>query len=501
MENLDNMNRKDDEIRRILQGPLGEGDHSWAEPGEQVWTNIEANLSEKKNRGGFWWWFGGLLSVLLIALFLIPKLSGSSSEEDNSTRTPTVELQPQQMPANSSSSSIQSDSENDLIRHQQADDQKGLSPTSSTSTGSGKTQQKSEKSEWKGIEHNQMNASSQPQPKIQLPASEQEAPAQQSRDSETGSEDRADQVTPEHGTPVRITDQLPSDIQMISQPSPPELTSFTLLNPVPAINNKLSDGVKKSTHRLLIYGHGISGDRRIERKSNNIFDPEFGHENSQFRFGAGYEWQHQSGLFAGTGVAYQEFQERVEKEKKWVYTIKNATQVGSDLYQQNIPVVINSGFGTASTTLRVDMEGSSLPTDYQEGDPVIFKMTVDHSLKYIRVPLYLGYQYEWRRWFGEVRAGSGLQIYMGSKAQVTQVAESKGKIRIRETETINQLKYVRPAIWDLQGGLYAGYRWSDAWSVSCGYEYWQSLQSVVDRPNVKTFTSGSGVQLALRRSF
>ncbi len=219
------------------------------------------------------------------------------------------------------------------------------------------------------------------------------------------------------------------------------------------------------------------------------------------RIGAGYEWQHKSGFFIGSGVEYQDFHEQVDKEKKWVYTKSNATQVGTDTYQQNIPVVINTGFGTTSATLRVDIEENSVTTDYQEGDQVSFRLTVDHSLKWLRVPVYVGYHYEWRNWFAEVRGGMGLQVFLASNSTITEVLEARDKIKIRETESTKQLKHLQKTIWDAQGGLYAGYRFSDAWSASLGYEQWFSLQSVVDRPNVSTKTNGSGVQLALRRTF
>lgn len=503
MENLDDMNRKDNEIRHILQGPLGEGDHHWAEPGDHVWTGIESALLEKKKRSGFWWWFGGALSLILLVLFLIPNGTDSASLAMGEVGIHRIQTPDQQSESNTGLEASMGEKESGNLTDNQAGKRtrsEGLYDDRSNQRNIDQKIQNQVITEESKVD---LNRSSFPEGRntiVPVDADKETTILERVRSAEP--ELRANNELPIRTTPFIVTQPIPSKLQEVTIPDDQELPPLSLANPGMSAELNPSSVQHTSHHRLLIYGHGIGADRRIERKSNvNIFDPEFGHTNTQFRIGAGYEFQHKSGIFAGTGIEYQDFHERVDKEKKWIYTKKNATQVGSDLFQQNIPVVINSGFGTASTTLRVDISENSLPTDYQEGDPVIFKMTVDHSLQYIRVPLYLGYHYEWRRWFGEIRGGSGLQIYLGSKSQVTRVAESRGKIMIRETESVNQLKHVRPAIWDLQGGVYAGYRWSTAWSVSCGYEYWQSLQSVVDRPNISTFTSGSGIQLALRRSF
>ncbi len=502
MENLDDMNKRDNEIRQILQSPLGEGDHVWAEPGDQVWAGIEAALPERKKRGGFWWWFGGGLTLLLLAFFLTPNGTDLVSQAVREANTPknlsTEHLgNPNPILLSEEEGSVSVE----IINPQDHTPVKpeGIMPlTNQTET----THTPSENAIHQDAE-NTLNAISFPD-ELNLIVPEvlknQRKPVE--INGQENSELRADQSLSIPLAPTWVSPQIPRKFEEVACLDQIRLPIIERLNPSLASGSDQVNILNKSQHRILIYGQGIYANRRIERKSPvNIFDPEFGHKNTQFRFGAGYEFQHHSGLFAGSGIEYQEFHELVDKEKKWIYTKKNATQVGSDLFQQNIPVVINSGFGTASTTLRVDIEENSLPTNYQEGDPVIFKMTVDHSLNYIRIPFYLGYQYEWRRWFAEIRGGTGLQIYIGSKSQVTQVTESKGKIKIRESASVNQLKHVRPTLWDLQGGIYAGYKLSDAWGISCGYEYWQSLQSVVDRPNMSTFTSGSGIQVALRRTF
>lgn len=502
MENLDDMNRKDNEIRHILQGPLGDGDHSWAEPGDHVWAGIQAALPGKKKRGGLWWWFGGAFFILLLAVFLIPEKYPLSSKTTSEAAPHKFHSSDQHIGLNPGFPSKENGISSGDVMDQPVSEP-GQSGVNNAPVNLEETnllmEQRGQINSIKKSGHSGKVSKGSPMNLQQGIPVESES---QENQSDVEPALRADHTLPAQVRPVYVVHQIPGKLEEVVFQQPHDLIFHHGTNPVVASTPLPGNSRANGEHRLVVYGHGIYGDRRIERKSTvNIFDPEFGHKNTQFRFGAGYEYQHKSGVFAGTGIEYQEFHERVEKEKKWIYTKQNSTQVGSDLYQQNIPVVINSGFGTASATLRVDMEENSMSTNYKEGDPVIFKMTVDHSLNYMRIPLYLGYQYQWRRWFGEFRGGTGLQVYLGSNAQVTQVTESRGKIKIRESETVNQLKHVRPTIWDLQGGLYVGYKLSASWGVSCGYEYWQSLQSVVDRPNMSTYTSGSGMQIALRRSF
>ena len=496
------MNRKDNEIRRILQGPLGEGDHHWAEPGDHVWAGIEAALPEQKKRGGFWWWFGGALSLILLALFLIPNGTDSSSIAASEATTPLIQIPDQNGESNSTLQPSVDVSDSEELLPGNVKDQNSFEVVQDHANQKITSWKKQGNASLEKANTNSNATSSLDELNVNDPKQSRIEISTPDTPSESESELRANNSLPVQLTPIRMMNQIPSLMQEVVFQHVQELPLHDWAKSGFNSESKQSSVLKNPHHRLLIYGHGTGADRRIERKSNvNIFDPEFGHKNTQFRFGAGYEYQHKSGIFAGSGIEYQDFHEQVGKEKKWNYTKQNSTQVGSDLFQQNIPVVINSGFGTASTTLRVDIKETGEITDYKEGDPVAFKMTVDHSLTFIRIPVYIGYHYNWNRWFGEIRGGTGLQVYVGSKAQVTQVTEARGKIKMHQTEVINQLKHVRPAIWDLQGGLYAGYMMSDTWSISCGYEYWQSLQSLVDRPNVSTFTSGSGIQLALRRSF
>ncbi|MCF8236953.1 MAG: porin family protein [Saprospiraceae bacterium] len=498
MENLDHINQKDDEMRHILQGPL-DGNDAWAQPGERVWEGIAASLPPKKKRGGFWWWFGGLIAVILLLVFSQQK--GSSPDvvlDANSSRA--VHESSSSTPQKSSQSSELLDRDKSISSPEEPaqagiDMDPELVPSAHGS---------------RLITHQHDDIKAELVLPASVPPSDKEVPSTESEkefispfmENLMEEEPRADYTAPKVHEDIYVFPELALPLNGIHSESVVDISALNqpMLNYQPPVAIQKSPST--SVHRLLVYGQGFGADRQIKRKTNiNLFDPEFGHQNWQYRLGAGYEWQHKSRFFVGSGLEYQDFHERVDKEKKWTFTKKNATQVGTDTYQQNIPVVINTGFGTTTTTLRVDIEESSVATDYQEGDNVSFRMTVDHSLKWLRVPVYAGYHYEWKNWFAEVRGGMGLQIFLASNSTITEILEARNKIKIRESESTKQLNHVRKTIWDAQGGLYAGYSFSDNWSASIGYEQWYSLQSVVDRPNVSTITTGSGIQLALRRTF
>lgn len=500
MENLDHIEQKDEEIRRILQEPLS-GDDRWAQPGDHVWEGIDAALPDRKRRGGFWWWFGGamllLMGIFLIRPWLADPLKGTNEKVSDPLEASALSAIPDEGPE-------QNQSSEEAIIPGPASETSGpqLSVSSSESDLPHRHPTPVRNNSAQDIQAVHLaKPTSSDQEAIQEPTSAFELPI----DVRTVEpvEPRADLSAPGGRSLDRTVPLLVLPWQELAITKDPLWSvldqSVTAIDPLLV---EVTTTPRVSIHRLMIYGQGLGADREIQRKTkNNLFDPEFGHDNSQIRFGAGYEWQHKSGFFIGTGLEYQDFKEEVVREKSWTYTKQNGTQVGSDKYQQNIPLVINSGFGTASTVLRVDINENNPTTDYQEGDIISFRMTMNHSLKWMRIPVTLGYHYAWRNWFAEVRGGLGMQLFLSSNAQITKLMDDRGKISLQESQATNPIKYVRSTILDTQAGLYAGYQWSDHWSVSCGYERWYSLQSVVDRPNVSTFTNGSGLQIALRRNF
>ncbi len=497
MENLDHINKKDDEMRHILQGPL-EGDAAWAQPGEQVWEGIEASLPPQKRRGFFWWWLGGLTVLALILLISQQLYSDPENEKDKraslspgdpATTEQIVSERPMDAPHANPQGTVQNNPGITSSQIQSGTLNSGLEKSVNSQVD--KTQ-KREQEDPILAPSSGIRSHSEKEKEIIFPI----------QDNSAEEELRADLSAPDVNSKVQLFAALKLPFLEVQSSGLEDEIVLERWASIPDTILSRDKDLKQNSHRLLVYGQGPGADRQIKRKSKiNLFDPEFGHQNWQYRIGAGYEWQHKSGFFAGSGLEYQDFHEQVVKEKSWTYTKKNATQIGTDVYQQNIPLVINSGFGTTTTTLRVDIEENSQPTDYQEGESVSFRLTVDHSLKWLRVPLYAGYHYDWGKWFAEIRAGAGMQVFLASKSGITEILDARGKIKIRESESSKQINHLRSTIWDAQGGVYAGYRFSGRWSASIGYEQWYSLQSVVDRPNVSTRTNGSGAQVALRRTF
>ena len=101
----------------------------------------------------------------------------------------------------------------------------------------------------------------------------------------------------------------------------------------------------------------------------------------------------------------------------------------------------------------------------------------------------------------EVRGGVGLNVQVSYDAQLTGLLETRNRIKLLSPPSLRKPGNLESTYWDLQGGIYAGYKLSGNTELGIGYEMWQSLQPVVDNPKFKTYLNGSGFNAGVRLAF
>ena len=516
MEPFDNDPISDEEIRKILQEPLS-GSEPWAEPGERVWAGIEAALPVKrKRRFGGWWWLPlfGLL-VLMSTVYM------GSDQTDTHDMDQTAANQPFNQTKNQHNiSSIEKEEAEKTTLNIPEHNDNSLIATLSQDTPSEKvipSTKNSANANSKQRHNGNHTRTTLPKPSSELNRSESFLPhpsltnqtdhflLPSTLDLENQPLIKIEYPEAGHNDQIEVGSTLPTFAVPAFLPLrqvAPERKVVILQFPAKEEPRAFVPAPTPTAHRLLAYAHGTEAGRDVRTSGMKPnLDPETNRSRSNIRFGLGYEYQARSGLFFGTGVEYQEFSEVAVKEKEWLFTKIGAIPSGPNQFNQQFNVLFVGGLGTTSADLRVSIGQQQNTVDYQEGDPVHLKLTVEQNLRQMRIPIYAGYRFEKKYWFAEVRGGVGLNVQVSYDAQLTGLLETRNRIKLLAPPSLRKPANLESTYWDLQGGIYAGYKLSGNTEIGIGYEMWQSLQPVVDNPKFKTYLNGSGFNAGVRLAF
>lgn len=257
------------------------------------------------------------------------------------------------------------------------------------------------------------------------------------------------------------------------------------------------------THRLTIYGHGTGAGMDWQRRRPNfpgppIFpDDPISQRYEGLRLGLGWEWQHRSGWFLTSGLEYQAVREETERALPWRFT-RMGGMPGPGGFSQDLALSLSGGFGNNSADLRVSVRELQNTQDYQEGDSVRLSLHMRQRLQQVRIPLQAGYRIGHRRFFGEIKAGFGVQINVAFDAELTRLRDDRNRLGLLAPVPLRRSPQLAALSLDLQAGAAVGCRLGNGLEWTIGWDGWRGIGAAVRSPMGQGVLQGSGVTTSVR---
>lgn len=485
MENLDDGNMADRELRRILEAPVGD-DEAWAQPDERVWEGLSRALDRRsRRRRSFLWWFGASgLALLLFLVWLVPRqvveegkairasgghtgrlLAPQLTEEEGriygkAKHQDGEMLLDAELHAPASLKTV--DPEGHMNRRAYAD----------TVTTSGTADGRIEDAETRNPDIPKASSDTLATAPSAAPPAEVDAMRMAEAFEPLGSRGKVPLLA--------VNAQAPS------------------LSAVLAVAPQ-----RRGTQRILFYGHGTNAGMDWQRRRPGLPGPSPFLEDpvsqrfEALRIGTGWEWQFTSGWFLGTGMEFQSVREETERALLWRFTRKGGMPSPGGFNQQ-LALALPGGFGISSADLRVSVRELQNTQDYQEGDSVSLALTLRQQIRQVRLPVLAGYRIQHGRFFGEIRAGVGVSFHADFDAELSRLADERNRMGLQRPIRLMRSPQLNRTLLDVQAGAAAGLRMVHGLELAIGWDGWRTLVPSVEHQEVQGFLQGSGVSAGIR---